>query len=1371
MNTNVTIRFNILYPKKRVIWSAWLILLFFFANSHFSQTVKEYKPTYSNPFEESLRWQSYPELIGLGCRSMVEDNNGTLWFGVSGGVVSYDGLKWESYSIFEDSSDVPVVTLCAVSDGSIYAGTTEGIVKYSLGKWEKLDLNLQFGNSTQYFYNKIPIIETSDRSIWIGTKHGILRIRENISILYTLEKSVSDFNEIEILSDLPEFDIYSMFEDDSKDIWIGLSDGRIYKSKINDSNLNSSPKWKRIDTQPRYVRTKYPIIKKNKKGHTYIVSSFYDGGINLNNGVRWNHIKLKEKFHFDEIYTDIIELNDGNICASGLGRIFVEKNGEWEMYESPTFPFSSNRLVLYQTKDQSLWIIGLSNEVWKIDLSNEKWSTLLGLSFQTEDQDGNYWYITFDDKIVKYNKKEKTWFQYDKSNGVLDYPVSILTTKKGKIWIAGSHEQTAATAFLDDNKWIRQLHPNLGWCIDRRSVFEANDKSLWFGSSTDFILEKGQKGGIVRYLNIDYENPDKIEYEYHHQDEKFTIGAIYGIGQSKDGLIWAGQHGFYNYELKNRRWNKVNEPLGLNAGFVDCIDNSPGGELWVGTRTNGIFWLKSDDNKWYNFTTKNGLTSNTIVNIYAENDNSIWVSTDRDISHFDGNNWVSKVFTGYFKNFRDGISIHKTKDGSFWINQNPPMWYRRALYERILPSGFFNQFKAIKYFPDTFAPETEVTFSQKSISQPGNVLISWTGNDPWKSTPSKDIQYSYRIDDNQWSPFTFETNNIFLDVSEGEHTFEVRARDMDFNIDKSPALVKFFVIPPIWKQIWFILLIFTFLAIITFFLIFLYRRNKVIQEISETRVRLFANISHELRTPLVLILGPIAKILDSPLLDKKLQKPLNLVNRNTHRLLRLVNQVLDFRKMEAGQLKFKPNKGNIINFLKEEVSVFEDAADSKKISLSFQTELDSLNMWFDSDKIEKIIFNILANALKYTPENGKISMNVSIDQQLKSKTVHFDNSNSIKFDKWLKIEIIDSGVGIDKRNLERIFDRFYQVKDQSKTTVGGTGIGLAVAKEMIKIHHGQIKVSSEVGKGTSFNIQIPIIEKLNLDEINDEIISNEVDQIKFKYPEKEEVNSKIQQNDEQVTQKDRSKILVVEDNLDMREYIREELEEHYNVITAKNGIRGFEKAIDQKPDLIISDIMMPQMDGIEFCKKIKSDEKTSHIALILLTARSSMEHKIEGLETGADDYLTKPFFANELRLRINNIIESRKKYREQFGKSLEIEPSDIKITSQDEKFIKNAISLIEENISDPDFDVAKFSRSIGISRVGLYNKLKVLTNHSVQEFIYIIKLKRASQLLKESGMSVTEITYEVGFKDPSHFSKLFKKQFGVSPKVYKKENS
>ena len=528
---------------------------------------------------------------------------------------------------------------------------------------------------------------------------------------------------------------------------------------------------------------------------------------------------------------------------------------------------------------------------------------------------------------------------------------------------------------------------------------------------------------------------------------------------------------------------------------------------------------------------------------------------------------------------------------------------------------------------------------------------------------------------------------------------------------------------------------------------------------------MFANISHELRTPLTLIIGPIEKALSLPVINNELSKLLNLANRNCYRLLRLTNQVLDFRKIEAGQLKFEPINSDIIEFLREEVTVFKEVAESRKINLKFETEFEKLNIWFDKDKVEKVIYNLLANALKFTHPNGSLSIKI-LRRPCDRKNIISGFQKLISFNKWVEIVVSDTGIGISKENLTKIFDRFYQIDGHSKAAVGGTGIGLSIVKELIKIHHGEIDVESVEGEGTTFKVRIPLIEQEISEEITTtiEVEEQTVNKPKIVSKEPPELETMLNKLD-----KSKSKILIVEDNEDMRKYIAGELEDDYQVVEAIDGYDGFQKAINCCPDIIISDIMMPQMDGIDFCRKIKADTQTDYIAVILLTARSSDENRIEGLETGADDYIVKPFNTNELLLKIHNIIERQKKFREKLNKSLQLEPSNLAITSVDQKFLKKAINIIEEHLDDPDFNVETFSKLIGMSRVGLYNKLKSLTNYSVQEFIFVIRLKRAAQLLKESGLSITEITYQVGFKDPSHFSKLFKKQYGMSPRAFIKE--
>jgi signal transduction histidine kinase/DNA-binding response OmpR family regulator/ligand-binding sensor domain-containing protein len=1326
-----------------------------------------YKPQIAEPITETWRWQNFPELSGRGCQCMVEMSNGTLYFGVNGGIMQYDGLKWKYFQIDTDYADIPVVTLCVASNGIIYAGTSKGIKTFKNGKWGSIRLELDFGDPSDFPYNKFPIIETSDQSIWIGARQGVLRIKNGKINLYREDKNYTDLgnknNKYYNLRNLPSFDIYSIFEDNTGKIWFGLRNGRIFNCRIPFNDMISNLAWNHVDTEKGYKIAEFPLIKMDASGKIYIISGAKDGGINIYNRQKWEQFSIKKKFNVDDLQNDIILLNDGSICIGGIGRVFFTKDDKWEMYQRISLPFPSNRLRLFQTSDNNLWIIGLSNDVWRIDLSFNKWITYNDLNFQAEDNNGDSWFLTNEGTIVKFIKKTNSWVQYSLNDGLIDTPVSIFITKQGEIWAVGSHNNVAATAYFNGKKWIKQLLPKLSWGIDRRAVLEAMDGSLWFGTCSDFDISKGQMGGLVRYKRSPNSNNSKFEYEYYPSNESFRLYGIYGIGQSSDQDIWVGQLGFYRLNHISYKWDKISEPMGLGQNFVDCIQSSLNGDVWVGTRTNGLFHLDSKVHRWLQYTTKNGLLSNTILDISCQPNGNVWIATDREISHFDNSNWTNDVFPGVFKYMRDGISIRSTKDGSLWVNLSPSVWYRRSLYKDRFPGNDYRDFKTTRYHPDKLLPATEITFSLNRVSQPGDVILSWDANNPWKTTPTDQIQYSYRFDDGQWSPYSGKKSEIFLSLASGQHIFEVKSRNRDMNVDPTPAKVSFYVEPPIWMAPWFIFLILSFLVTITSFIIHLYHRNKIIQELSETRARLFTNISHELRTPLTLILGALAKILKMSEINKEIRQPLNLMQRNSQRLLRLINQILDYRKIEAGQMKFEPSKGDIVNFIHEEFLSFINEAEAKKIDISFQTEIEHLDIWFDPDKIEKIIFNLLSNALKFTPSGKTVAVEINIINKGNEKTIHLSHNNSIKINDWLCIIVRDTGIGISEADLGKIFDRFYQAHDHAASITGGTGIGLSVAREMAAIHYGEIVAESTLDVGTTFYVKIPILNQAMIDGIVNFGIIDKSDYIV-------DVRSSTE-NDNVKFEKDygKNKILIIEDNADMRQFIRSDLNRDYEIMEAIDGMDGFEKTLSFDPDLIISDIMMPQMDGIELCKKIKLDERTSHIPVILLTARSSRENMLAGLETGADDYLGKPFNSDELKLRIHNIIETRNKIREKFGNLLKIEPNSIAITSVDQKLIEKAIEIIEQHMDDADFNVETFSSLLAMNRVTLYNKMKSLTNLSPREFYTIIRLKRAGQLLKESGLTITEIAYNVGFKDSSHFSKLFKKQFGMSPKEFMKK--
>jgi len=1315
-----------------------------------------FTPRYADPLTEPYRWQLIPELSGKGFRCMVEDSSGTVWFGVNGGVLCYDGLQWKFHVLNPLWKNEPIVALCAAHDGTLYAGTPKGVCRYCNDAWQILPITLDLADTSDYPNNRFPILEASDHSIWIGTHQGALRLKKDEMILYRSDgvyfskgKATGFTNST--LKALPLFNVYSLYEEGPRRLWVGLTDGRIYRFDPDEKASAGTPQWHSWDEASGFRQAEFPCLIKHR-GDLIVASQQSHRGLSLFDGKRWQDFDLGIRFGVDNIHTDLLVTQDGTLWIGGLEHLYALKNRRWAIYDAIDFPIPANRLFLYETRDRHLWIGGLGGEVWRVDLASPRWTTFQGLNFQGETVRGDKWFLSYEGRIVACDEAMKQWRAFDVSDGLMDTPVIVLITRAGQVWAAGSHQLTAATALFDGHRWQRQLHPQLSWGIDYRAVLEDQDGSIWFGSSVDadIFSHRNFKGGLIHIIDKGQAASSGLAYEYHYFDPPFSLGGVYGIGQTSDRRLWIGQLGLYTLDPATGQHNRLTEPRRLVENFIDCIHTTAEGDLWFGTRSNGLFRWDGKNKQWTNFTAEDGLSSNTIISLFAKSDRDVWVATDQDICHYDGQSWVAGVFPAHIKMTSTGGSLCLTRDGALWINQRARSWNRRALYASSTSAKIDDGYQVIRYQPDRQPPETRLTFSQDKISQPGNVLLSWTGQDPWKSTPDHKLQYSYRMDQNAWSAFTNKGNEVFLSVAHGKHRFEVRARDMDMNVDPTPASVSFTVIPPTWKQAWFISLMGLFLAIILFFTLRLLHRNRIIRELSEAKIRLFANISHEFRTPLTLLIGPLQQMRYALGPQSPWRDQLDMMERNSMRLLRLVNQLLDFQKIEAGHLRLETIQDDVMGFIAKTAAMFEAIAEEKQIAFQVETHPKIFMACFDPDKLEKILYNLLSNSFKFTAPHGKIDLSATVIA-VGPSTNPSSTEKPLPLNGAYRLELTihDNGIGISPKELPRIFDRFYQSQDSSHIHRGGTGIGLALVKELVALHQGHITIESEPNQGTCFQVLLPLQPAAAVAA---------------------EAQAPSSPESGKVETSAHPLILLIEDNPDMSEYIRNDLIKSYRIVEARNGREGLSLAIRHQPDLIISDVMMPVMDGIAFCRECKNKTETSHIPIILLTARSSTMHKLEGLETGADDYITKPFHAKELEIRVRNLIQSRRRLRERFAKQIRIEPKEITITSTDEKFLRRAVSLIESKLEDPEYDVESFSRDIGMSRVGLYYKLKALTDLSVQEFIFSMRLKRAAQLLKESGLTVTEVAYQVGFKDSSHFTKLFKKQFGMPPSVFMKQN-
>ncbi|MCP5107904.1 MAG: response regulator, partial [bacterium] len=667
-------------------------------------------------------------------------------------------------------------------------------------------------------------------------------------------------------------------------------------------------------------------------------------------------------------------------------------------------------------------------------------------------------------------------------------------------------------------------------------------------------------------------------------------------------------------------------------------------------------------------------------------------------------------------------------------------------------------------------------------------------------------QYRYLLEgyDDRWSGWSAETRKDYTNLDFGMYTFRVRARNVYLH-ESNESVYLFKVLPP-WYKTWWALSIDALIIFLLMFFIIKWRSGKLererqrlerivnqrtteinqknrqledqtgqlkeqsekLKEMAKVKSRFFANISHEFRTPLTLIMGPLEQML-SQSRDTDYLKKYNLMLRNSQRLLGLINQLLELSKFESGKIKLQVSRQNIIPFLRGITNYFDPVAVKNELDLTFHAREENITLYCDPGKLEEVILNILSNAVKFTPPGGKITVTaVKID----AEDENFPAGT-------LDISICDTGPGIPRDQLAHIFDRFYQSDVTYEHHRKGSGIGLSIAKELVELHHGKINVHSREGKGTEFIIRLPL-DKEHLKP--DEIVEISAPPIPRKPPPvlpdipetgstdtigNDDTGAAETEKDTNTVKPGKDIVLVVEDSTDVRDYIRGSLEPAYAVVEAGDGQEGIQKARELIPDLIISDIMMPGVDGHELCRQLKNDVKTSHIPIVLLTAKASEENIIEGLETGADDYVTKPFSTTILAARIKNLIDLRRHMQLTLDREMTLKPVKIPVSKIDKAFIKKLRQVIRENISDPDFNIEQLCNKLEMSQPTLYRKIHALTGESPTEFIRSYRLKRGAEMLKNNFGTVLEVAFEVGFSSAAYFTKCFKKKFHQSPTLYK----
>ena len=983
-----------------------------------------------------------------------------------------------------------------------------------------------------------------------------------------------------------------------------------------------------------------------------------------------------------------------------------------------------------------------------------------------EDRDQILWFGTWDGlNRYDYTTNSFTRFQHDPADSTSisqNIIESIFEDSYGTFWVGTRYglnildkETGKSLRFLPDK--------NDSNCIlndDIRIILEDSFGELWFGG---LYLEKlnRQDSSFIHFMPNSLDKSDVSRY------------AILGIREDDSANLWLSSlyGGLYKMNRNNMTFTVLNDNQGLPSNTIKAIEIDDRGFIWISS-TRGLSRVNPYDYSIRNFDVADGLISLDFIERSSYKDDEGWL---------------------YFGS-RNGFNVFHPDS----IKEN-----------KILPPVYITSL--------TIAGEPK--YFDKPLYEMSAIELRYSENDfsfdfvALNYINSLKNQYAYMLEgyDVEWNYVGDRRTAYYTNLSPGEYTFRVKGSNNDGYWNEEGASLAVLIYPPFWKTWW----AYMVYSLAFFIVVYLLRRNELrkinmrqelelkqvqaeqMAELDMEKNKFFSNISHEFRTPLTLILGPLDRFIGK-LKDEDQKQELNLVRRNARRLQTLINQLLSLSKLESGKMKLKACPENIVKLTSLFLQSFHSMAEDRGIKLGFESDAEECLVYIDTLKFEKVVNNLLSNAFKFTERGGEIKVSITLLHTPLSPPPRFREASAEQRrgdsarvsplqggQRGVTIKFSDTGIGILEKDLPYVFDRFYQVDETQMKTNLGTGIGLALTKELVELHHGFITAESAQGKGTTFTIVLPLgkdhlaedeifVRKDSYGEPSKTDSEKEDDLLNDDYLFAGDVAPKTELKTEVPVDNNLPLILIVEDNDDMRSYIKSYLVDSYNIIEATNGKEGAELAIEHIPDLIVSDLMMPKMDGSEMTVMLKTDERTSHIPIILLTAKASKESKLEGLETGADDFLTKPFDADELIVRIKNLIEQRKKLStllSQFignkSQTRLIQKSSGKMFAKlDELFIEKASTVVQEHMSNTEFNVDMFAGEMAMSRMQLHRKLKNLTDNSATDFIRNIRLVKAAELLKEGELNVTQITYEIGISSLSYFARSFKEKYGVNPSEY-----
>ena len=1324
------------------------------------------------------------ELSSSLINQIFQDKRGFIWIATEYGLNRFDGLRFSNYKHMSgDSTSIKnnyVRTLYEDSRQNLLVGCIDGLMKYDSETDTFREIPM-IRAGKQVFPHVTQMQKLHNGEIWaVTTGQGIFRLDEEKQQAVSIDAIMKQVN----------YNFQSnLYEDSDYNIWIGTEGHGL---------ICYLPATQEV----RIFR--YPAINDN-----YVSAIGEDKYGNLFIGTQKHGLSRydREQNRFVPVpYTGSEEL--AIYCLTLVDdHLLIGTDGQG----LKTYNRMTGKIEDYSINSAPL------------DFSEGKIHAIL------EDRDKNLWVGLFQKGIVLIPKQENP-FEYYGNKSIYYNPIgqgcvmSIYQDSNHHLWVAADNEGVFE---LDaEGRRLRHYQPGnnpRSMANTIMCMYEDTNGDFWLGSYTRGLAKLNRRTGECEYpLPVDNEKIFSIAedrhknlyiatfgsgfYQYnlvtkelkHYESSKDETGDLTRNELANDwvnyifcdseGMIWLGHYkGISCFNPANEsfiNYRKVNTLVEDRVGYVVQEDHA--GNIWAGT-TDGLYCFNKKTDELTCFTVADGLPNNVICGICEDEEHNMWISTYMGICKYDAK-------TGRYINYYagDGLQGNEFTHGAFYKDEAGKVYFggiNGITYFQ--PSSIGSVLKDTKVWITDFSifnqPVRKNTRSGRHTviytSVPDANMFQLAHYDNTFSIVFSTLQYNnpeqisyqYKIEElsNQWLSTEPGVNRVtYNNLLPGKYTFHVRALSHG-NLSEIRT-VKILITPP-WYEMWWAYCIYAFLfgllvlGIVNYILSRMRHRREIMkrehaEQLNEAKLQFFINISHEIRTPMTLIINPLEKLLA----EKKggeVQKTYLMIYRNAQRILRLINQLMDIRKLDKGQMFMKFRETDMVGFIDDVMLTFDYMARKKKIHFCFEHVMPQLKVWVDMNNFDKILMNIFSNAFKYTPEQGEITVTLSTGR---------DSTRRDPLKEYFEITVTDNGIGLDREKIERIFERFYQIDNDVTKSNFGTGIGLHLSRSLVELHHGIILAENrEDAPGSRFIIRIPLgSAHLRTDELEDveAIITPHTVLVK---PEKTDLEGAFEEEEDEESKKagkskNRMRILIVEDEEEILSYLKEELEGDYRIMTRKNGREAYDTILADTPDLVISDIMMPEMDGLSLCRKIKQNTNVNHVPVILLTAKSKPEDTMEGMATGADAYMVKPFNTELLKSTIANLIANRRLLKSKFSGAQQQEDKVQKLSmkSADEILMSKIMKVINENLSNPDLNVEMLAANVGLSRVHVHRKLKELTNLSARDFIKNIRLQQAAALLKEKKLTVSEVAYATGYTNLSHFSSSFKEVHGMSPKEY-----